>query len=174
MEVTQVSIAKTIDIAGKTNIIGYSDKNDNSIFKPDINPANRYLISAEKPEVPKEIDKQVDIIFDNAKLMTDDMPFFLIPFKKESEKLLENQKMRKEISSVLQKAREIPGCENKDVIELLKDKSVFNQVYLSLQANSTEQKNVSALLNLKFVKNTLYNYIETERYKYLLYGKECK
>lgn len=174
LQVTQVSITKTNSTVDKIGLIRRFEENDSPIFKSSIKPAGVYLVSGEKSEVPKEIDKQVGIIFDNAKNMSDDMPFFLKPFKKESEMLLENQKMKEEVITVLQKAREIPGNEGKDVIELLKNKPVFDEVYSSLQANSAELKNISSLLNLKFVKNILYQYIETERYKYLLYGKESK
>lgn len=178
LEVTQISITKTTDIAGKTKIMAHSEKNDNSIFKPGISPANKYLISTERPEVPKEIDKQVEIFYGNADKAIEDMPFWVKPFidevRKECYELMENQKLKSDTTAIFEKARMIEGNQDKDIIELMHDNKVFDEIYECIQSNCQEQETISNLMSLKFVKDSFKGYVKVGKYNYLLYGKDCK
>lgn len=176
LEVTQVSIAKITDNSNKLKDIGYLDKSDNSIFKQNVDPVNRYLISAKKSEVPKEIDKQVEIFYGNADKAIDDMPFWVKPFIKEVRKecyeLVKNQKLKSDTTAIFEKARTIDGNQDKDILELMHDNNVFEEIYQCIKSNCNDLNTISELMKLTFVKDSFKGYVKSGKYDYLLYDKD--
>jgi len=169
-------------VTAKTNTESLNSKKSNIVI---FNPIKKNEDNFKQAEPPKEIDKQLDIIFETSKKSMVFIPPVIKPFTKNVTKdfiqLLDNKDFRTEMNNLLTKERTKPGNANKDVIQLTKDEKVFNEVFNCIKTNA-KKANYNDLYNVlgikvfgkEIVRDTFAGYIKEGKHAFLLYGEKHK
>lgn len=131
-----------------------------------------------KKLIPKEIDEQRKIMFENIKQKIDKLPkgflWLVNDIKKGGLKVLDEPEFQDNIDEIFKTARKQQGNEEKNVIDLLKSDTVFNEIYDCMKSN-TDTKNykfVNDILKNNFIKIVVKNSINKGELDFLLYGEK--
>ena len=131
----------------------------------------------QKQPVPQDVQGQLDIFYKNAKTEVDDLPKWLSIFgtkklKQDVVKMIDSKDFRTRMNNIFTEARKQKGSGNKDIIELLKEREVFDQVYKSLKDNAPEKSVLKTALGFGFVREKYYKMIKEGKATYMLYGED--
>ena len=126
--------------------------------------------------IPKDIDKQLQVIYKTGIADLQNMPFWLKALGgkkaiKDFTKIVENKDFKKKMDEIFQSARDKKNNQNADVIELVRDKDVLDKVFDCLKTHSEKGTLVNALLGLKIVKEKFSENVKNNQHRYLLYGE---
>lgn len=154
---------KTLNVPKAVSQNSNTDNSD-SIFEFASYPQNTNTAA----EPPKNIDKQLDNVFKNAKDKLSNIPF---PFslmgadkiKKDSYKIIDNPDFRSGLNNILESAANEPGNSNKNVIELVRNKDTYKKVLDYIKKSSEGSSTISGILNNPKTESKLYDYINSDK-----------
>lgn len=128
-----------------------------------------------KKIIPQDIKEQLEIVFDNTKFEMEYIPKWLYVFgvnkiKRELTQMIDSKNFKEELKIVFEQSRIKYNFPNKDVVELLKKREVYNQVYDCIHANTKEKSLLNKIMKFDYVKERFYKMVQKGSADNLLYG----
>lgn len=126
--------------------------------------------------VPKEINKQLEIVFKNSLLEMEDMAKWLKAIggdkvKNDVRKMFSDQKFCQELINIFNNARKVEGNQNKNVADLVKDHAVLEQVFECFKENAPKKSLLSTILSMSIIKSQFGKMVDKNKHYVLLYGE---
>lgn len=116
----------------------------------------------------EKFDKQLDIVFKNAKSKLEHIPppFSLMgasKIKNDASKIMDDPKFRVGVINILENTAQQPGNENKNIVELARDKTTYKKLLDYIRQSAKDSSTLSFILNSSIVESKLYDYIKSDK-----------